>query len=437
MTSEELAVGLVACGLNPAELPAKRALFELVFEALGNQTGRRQPGYCVSWVPGRLEVFGKHTDYAGGRSLVCAVPRGMAFAASPRPGPVHVVDARRRESVTLERWDPDGDEPAYQHTGWRHYVEVVVRRLARNFPGAPISAEVAFASDLPRAAGMSSSSALVVGLAAALVRVARIDLRPEWQTNIRNRLDAAGYYACLENGRSFGTLEGDAGVGTHGGSEDHAAIVAGRASHLSAFAFVPMRPLGTVGVPDDWRFVLAPSGVTSEKTGAARDSYNRLARGVELLLELWNSAESPWASLGALLESSAQACDRLCDLVRRSAIPGWPPDALEKRLDHFIREDSRVPEAIAAFRESDAARLSSLAEQSQADAETLLGNQVPATMALARAAREQGALAASSFGAGFGGSVWALVERAAAGDFATRWHPGAFVADPGPPLVEL
>jgi galactokinase len=58
-------------------------------------------------------------------------------------------------------------------------------------------------------------------------------------------------------------------------------------------------------------------------------------------------------------------------------------------------------------------------------------------MALARAAREHGALAASSFGAGFGGSVWALVDRDAADDFATRWHPGAFVAQPGPPLTEF
>ena len=118
-------------------------------------------------------------------------------------------------------------------------------------------------------------------------------------------------------------------------------------------------------------------------------------------------------------------------------MPAGLPDALERRLDHFIREDSRVLEAIEAFRESDGARLSSLAEQSQAEAGTLLGNQVPATMALARAAREHGALAASSFGAGFGGSVWALVDRNSAADFAARWHPDAFVAEPGPPLVEL
>ena len=422
MTSGDLAARLVACGLNSVEVPAKRALFELVLEAAG--TGRSEHGPYVAWVPGRLEVFGKHTDYAGGRSLVCAVPRGLAFAASRRPGPVHVVDARRQERVTLELPDPAGRRRRIGTRAGATTSKWSSQRLARNFPGAPVSGEVAFASDLPRAAGMSSSSALVVGLAAALVRVAGIDARPEWQANIRDPLDAAGYYACLENGRSFGTLEGDAGVGTHGGSEDHAAIVAGRAGHLSAFAFVPMRPLDTVRVPDGWRFVLAPSGVRSEKTGAAQESYNRLSRGVALLLELWNRAEPPCASLAAALESGPSAADRLRDLVRGSAIPAWSPDALERRLDHFIREDARVLEAVAAVRESDGPRLSSLAAQSQAEAGTLLGNQVPATMALAQAAREHGALAASSFGAGFGGSVWAVVERPAAEELRRRLGSG-------------
>ena len=53
-----------------------------------------------------------------------------------------------------------------------------------------------------------------------------------------------------------------------------------------------------------------------------------------------------------------------------------------------------------------------LAEASQEDAERLLGNQVPETVALAALARSCGAFAATSFGAGFGGSVWALVDRA-------------------------
>ena len=33
------------------------------------------------FVPGRIEVLGKHTDYAGGLTLTCAVERG--FSAPP------------------------------------------------------------------------------------------------------------------------------------------------------------------------------------------------------------------------------------------------------------------------------------------------------------------------------------------------------------------
>jgi galactokinase len=409
-------------------------LFDLVLGALAPE---RHSARSAWWVPGRLEIFGKHTDYAGGRTLVCAVPRGLAVAASPRAdGRIHALDARRGESVTLDPVEPDSDI-RYQHKGWRHYVEVVARRLARNFPGVALGADLVFASDLPRAAGMSSSSALVVGVAAALVRVAEIEARPEWQANVRGRLDAAGYYACLENGMTFGTLEGDAGVGTHGGSEDHAAILGGAAGRLTAFAFVPMRQIGAAALPDHWRFVLAPCGVPSEKTGAAQESYNRLADGAQLLLDLWNQSESPAASLGAAIGSSASAADRLHQLARRSTIAGWSAEALQKRLDHFIREDARVPEALNAFQASDAVRLTHISAESQADAEALLGNQIPATISLAATAREQGAFAACSFGAGFGGSVWALVDREIADGFVRRWHPGAFVAVPGPPLAEL
>jgi galactokinase len=108
-----------------------------------------------------------------------------------------------------------------------------------------------------------------------------------------------------------------------------------------------------------------------------------------------------------------------------------------------------VPAALDAFRAGDAAALGRLSDASQHDADTLLGNQVPETRALARLAREQGAFAASSFGAGFGGSVWALVEEDAAHGFADRWLAGyrelypdlarveAFVTRAGPGVIEL
>jgi galactokinase len=80
----------------------------------------------------------------------------------------------------------------------------------------------------------------------------------------------------------------------------------------------------------------------------------------------------------------------------------------------------------------------------------LLCNQVPETIALVRTAREHGACAASAFGAGFGGSVWALVDRTDALAFLDRWQnayrlmcPGVsarsrfFLTRPGPAVVRL
>ena len=75
---------------------------------------------------------------------------------------------------------------------------------------------------------------------------------------------------------------------------------------------------------------------------------------------------------------------------------------------------------------------------------------MPETIALVQSARELGALAASSFGAGFGGSVWALVRTADALRFAEQWEaryrgefPAAaqraqfFTSRPGPAATRL
>lgn len=432
MTGASLAQALVQRGLQSSEHEAKVRLFDLVLDSRAALNRSSHARVRAWWVPGRLEVFGKHTDYAGGRTLVCAVPRGFAVTATARDdGIVNALDARNAESVTLR---PPFDEG---FTGWRNYVRVVARRFSRNFPGSAPGADIVFASDLPRASGMSSSSALLISVATVLVRIGALERREEWMANIHSPLDAAGYYACIENGLSFGSLQGDAGVGTHGGSEDHAAILTGQPGRLSAFRFVPMRPDATCRVPDEWRFVLAPSGVASEKTGAAKEKYNRLSLGTHTLLEWWNRTEPHAESLGQALASRPDAERRLREIVRCSATGAWTPDALLKRLDHFIREDARVPAALAAFDAIDAARLQELATASQEDAETLLDNQVPATAHLARSARMLGAIGSCGFGAGFGGSVWALVNREDAEGFAPRWSPHAFVARPGPSLTEL
>lgn len=428
-TADRLATALVDRGLEAHERGAKASMFEHALAAFATHT-RHEPEHAW-WVPGRLEVFGKHTDYAGGRTLVCAVPRGFVVLARRRAdGELHVIDAKRGERFVLH--SPDD----YVHRGWRHYVEVVARRLERNFPGAAAGADIVLESDLPRASGMSSSSALVISIALALVRTRDLDRRAEWLEHIRSPLDAASYFGCLENGMPFSSLGGDSGVGTHGGSEDHAAIVTGVPGALSSFSFVPMRRLDDVALPEHWRFVLTPCGVASRKTGAEREKYNRLSEGTRVLLELWNTSQPSADSLG-MVARHPERTTLLRQLVRAGRIDAWPAGALERRLDHFVREDARVAEAVEAFRAADGIHIGRLAEESQFDAEALLGNQIPETIALAHSARERGAFASCSFGAGFGGSVWALVDREGGDDFARRWHSEAFVASPGPPLVEL
>lgn len=367
-------------------------------------------------VPGRIEIFGKHTDYAGGRSLLAAVPRGFAVMARPRSDDrLRVVDARYGDSAVIDVRD-------HQRVwrGWANYAAVTARRLARNFPGASFGMDIALASDLPRAAGLSSSSAFVVAIALALIRRARLEERDDWRTAIASTEDLAWYLGCVENGLDYRSLPGSAGVGTHGGSQDHTAILACRAGIVSHYSFMPVRAHGDAAMPSGWRFVVASSGVHADKAGSVRERYNRASLAVQALLRIWNaSAPMPAASLAAAIESAPDAEDLLRFQLRSEQ--DFSPEDLSRRLSMFVRETTRVPRAAAAFASADRHALEELARSSQGDTETLLGNQIPETIALVSLAYEEGAFAASAFGAGFGGSVWALVPAEHAGAFGEAW----------------
>jgi len=397
----------------------KETLFHAAEEALsaiGGGSDRRR------WfVPGRVEVLGKHTDYAGGRSLVGCVERGLAVVCAPRSdGAVRIRDAGRGLDAELSLASP----ATVASTGWTIYVETVVRRVARNFPGARTGADIAFVSDLPRASGLSSSSALVVALFGAISSVNRLEERDDYGRHIRTPEDLAGYLGCVENGYAFGELAGEPGVGTFGGSEDHTAILCGREGHLSAYSYCPVRSERTVPVPKDWAFVIAVSGIASDKTGAARERYNRASLGARAVLELWNEATGRAdPTLAAAAAHAPDAPDRIRDVLRYRKHPEFERASLLDRFDHFYEESERlVPAGAEAFARADAESLSRIADRSQERAERLLGNQIPETVNLARAARNLGAFAASAFGGGFGGSVWALIPGPRADYFRADWE---------------
>ncbi len=99
----------------------------------------------------------------------------------------------------------------------------------------------------------------------------------------------------------------------------------------------------------------------------------------------------------------------------------YAADELATRLDHFAAESALIEPAGDALAAADVEEFGRLVDRSQQLSEDLLGNQIPETSGLARLARESGALAASAFGAGFGGSVWALVKAPEADDFLATW----------------
>lgn len=377
---------------------------------------------CAFVVPGRIEVLGKHTDYAGGRSLLAAPERGIAVVAAPRAdGQVRVLDVARGESTCFAL-----DAELVPAAGWANYPMTAARRLVRNFPAARTGADVAVLGDLPLAAGMSSSSAFVVAVFTALGAINRVTDDARYRSAIRTPEELAGYLATVENGEDFGTLRGDLGVGTRGGSEDHTAMICARPGHLMQYAFAPVRFERALPLPPGHRFVIAASGVHAEKTGAARERYNRAAELMRAAATLWRARTGRTeATVGAVLDADPGAVDRLRAILSDARDARFAPEALLARVDQFIAEDREiVPAAGDALKRGDLAAFGALVDRSQQLAERLLGNQVDETSYLARAAREAGAVAASAFGAGFGGSVWALVADASASEFEARWAAG-------------
>ena len=364
------------------------------------------------YIPGRIEVLGKHTDYAGGRSLLAAVDRGICcVGASRTDGRLSIVDTTRRSSVLL---DPELAEPSIN---WANYPLTVLRRLHRNFPGSVRGADLVFDSDLPSASGLSSSSALMIASLLTLRDVNHLGVTEQWRANISTAEDLAAYAATIENGSGFRGLPGERGVGTLGGSEDHTAILCSAAGQLAQYSFRPTRWERTIPFPHDWLLAIAVSGVRAQKTGNAKDAYNRAATSVAEILSRWQrSTGRDDDTLARAIESSPDATDRIRRLLQDEP-------ALLRRFDQFVEESTvLVAQAGDQLLSGDLTGFGATVARSQHLAAEKLGNQVPETVSLAELARASGAAAASAFGAGFGGSVWAVVEWSSAAEFLKRWQ---------------
>src|ERR1700722_6583154 len=107
---------LLAAGMSAEASRTRAALFRQCDSALRDElpcaaSPIRGPTLGL-FVPGRIEVLGKHTDYAGGRSLLCAIERGTCVAARKRSdSAINIFDAADGRSLNFD-FSADIDIPA-------------------------------------------------------------------------------------------------------------------------------------------------------------------------------------------------------------------------------------------------------------------------------------------------------------------------------------
>lgn len=148
---------------SPSALRLAAALFARSF--------RGRPRSAAS-APGRVNLIGEHLDYNGGPVLPMAVARRTAVVVSPSRSGFEAVSSR---DDVVDRFDPSGP----MRGSWTDYLAGVVRAMERRGMKVP-AASIAVASTVPEGGGLSSSAALTVATARALISLAGARKPAEW-----------------------------------------------------------------------------------------------------------------------------------------------------------------------------------------------------------------------------------------------------------------
>src|SRR3954471_19091928 len=130
----------------------------------------------VARAPGRVEFIGNHTDYNGGAVLGAAIDRYVWVAAAPNPaGRLRLFSSGGSSVLELPA------DPGARISGsdsWANYPLGVWRSLRDFDLPQPKGFDLLVDSNLPAGAGLSSSAALELATALALLHVAGRDGLP-------------------------------------------------------------------------------------------------------------------------------------------------------------------------------------------------------------------------------------------------------------------
>jgi galactokinase len=314
--------------------------------------------------PGRVNLIGEHTAYNGGLSLPFAIDDGVMVTATAIEGDrieaiAYDIDDGAQDAFPLAHPPRDGDD------GWRAFVRGVVAELTAA-GHALVPARLEIAGTLPQGSGLSSSAALEVALALALLGLAG-ETEPD-------RLALARLCSKVENDW----------VGAQTGLLDQTASLLGSEGNALRIDFATME---TRAVPLDlgeWRLATVHSGETHS---LATNAYNQRRSECE---------EAAWRlDVHRLSEATPEQVATL-------------PDHLRRRAEHVLSENVRVDATVKALRAGDLEEVGRLLDASHA---SLRDNYDASTKAVERTVRRclaAGAVGARMVGGGFGGHVLAL-----------------------------
>lgn len=326
------------------------------------------------WAPGRVNLIGGHSDYSGGLVLPMAVDLGTTIVGNRGHDRVVLVsqDEPDPAEVSLDVSDPAAVTPA-----WARYVAGVVAEVA---PTTGFIGQVA--TTIPIGTGLSSSAALEVAVALALVGDDRVDRRALALACQRAEHRASGVPCGIMD--QFASLLGIDG---------HAILI-----DCTTLEVTP------VELPSDVAVVVVDSGQRrSLATVGYADRRAEVMRAAELLGHL------PGASL--------------------SAVEALDDDVLRKRARHVVTENLRVRDFVAALATGDVTTAGTLMTESHV---SLRDNQEVTTPALdslvERLTAMPGVHGARLTGGGWGGCVVALTDPGVLDEgWTVRPSAGAFV----------
>jgi galactokinase len=306
---------------------------------------------------------------------------------------------------------------------WENYLRAAAQAVARKW-GVGVGVDAAVLSDLPAAAGLASSSALMVAFTLALLGANR------------RRATFEALMEALPAGEQF--------VGTRGGGMDHAASLDSREGCASLVNFDPLS-LRAIPVPADWGFLVAHCLKTAEKSGAVREAFNaRRAAGVAALARL--GMES-FESMGCRGQGSWQAeapapqgRPAFENFVGQTLSSVNLPPAERNAFEHVTGEARRVAAAVGAMERGDAPLFGRLLLESHASLRDVLQVSCPELDRLVEAAMQSGALGARLTGAGFGGCAVVFAAKrdipAVREGLAARFYSTTPVVDPDTQMID-